>query len=71
VKNYHSGGGDPEERMLCHEEWMERRKAREDCRIEGGVVMIRLPLGKLIELSERLERLGTLKERLMAVAEAL
>ncbi len=71
MKNFHSGLGDPEERALCHEEWLERRKAREDVRIEGEIVMIRLPLGKLVELSEKLEGLDTLKERLMAVAEAL
>lgn len=75
MKNFHSGGGDPVQRLIATEEWRKRKERRELIKVvstEGGVVIqIKLPLPELLDLAEKLENLDTLKERLHAVADAL
>ena len=75
MKNFHSGGGDPLERLLSTEAWKERVGARRGIKatISAGnlVLIVTLPAEGLFGILENIEQAGTLSRKLKIIAEEL
>lgn len=75
MRNFHSGWGDPLERLICTEEWEERRRSREVFRVRivnGRIMMtIVLPSERILPVAIPLEEASTLAQKLRIVADEL